>query len=101
MRGAGANNLIFGAIARTSQGRYQLTTEQLHQRVPLGMEKSDPSVWWIDPEAGIALLHPQVIVKDQRSGEQAVLSLQGSIHSGGRNISPTSWPTLQPTDNQL
>jgi asparagine synthase (glutamine-hydrolysing) len=64
------------------------------------MERSDPSAWWIDPEARIALLSPQVMVQDRQSGEQAVLCLQGHIRSGGRNIAPKSWPALPPADTQ-
>lgn len=68
-------NPIFGAIARSAQGRDQLTAEGLQPWVRPWLAAPDPDAWWIDREAGLALLHPQAFL------ERSVLAIRGAVLS--------------------
>ncbi|MCA1567908.1 MAG: hypothetical protein LC803_20125 [Acidobacteria bacterium] len=93
-----SDNLIFGIVARTSQGRQQLTADALNQRTRHWLNTQEPSAWWIDPHVGITLLRPRVIAVNKVEGREAesagVLSLRGAISSGGRLAPPTTWLQL-------
>jgi asparagine synthase (glutamine-hydrolysing) len=94
----GAQNLVLGVFARTSRGRHQLRAEMLHERTRAWLEGADPAAWWIEPRANIALLHPQAIVTEQSTGEQAVIAVQGSVQMDGRLSPPPAWSPSDSTD---
>lgn len=71
----GASDLLFGALARTSRGREQLTQQTLQTWT--SQERADSSDWWINRDAGVALFRPQVRL-DHAQG-QSVLSIRGLI----------------------
>src|SRR6185369_6485075 len=80
----GASDLLFGALARTSRGREQLTQQTLQS-----WTNSDSSDWWINRDAGVALFRPQVRLA------QSVLSIRGLIRPREGKPSASS-----PADNQ-
>jgi asparagine synthase (glutamine-hydrolysing) len=85
-------NPIFGIFARTRQGLDQLTPDQLESWARRWVAAAAASAWWIDREAGIALLRPEVTVKDGVTGCEAAFCVRGAVFTSLRNDRPGAWP---------
>ena len=89
-------NPIFGALARTARGRELLTPEGLQRWVRPWLSEPDPNAWWIDREAGLALLRPEAVL-DHEDGAQAVLAVRGAVlGQAGRPDPPHGWRPAAP-----
>ena len=70
---------VFGAIARTSRGREQLTPEGLRSWTRPWLETPDPSAWWIERDAGVALFRPHAQDDANGLGTQSALAICGAV----------------------
>ena len=82
---------IVAAIALTPYARERITLANLKPWSDLW--HADPSAWSIDENADVAILAPEVMVEGAR-GERAMLTIRGTVLSGGRPETPTGWPVL-------
>lgn len=84
-------NPLFGVLARTARGREQLTPEALQRWAGAWLAEADPRSWWIDREAGLALMRPELTLEGT-GGERAALVIRGAlVGAAGREGPPAGW----------
>lgn len=98
MTAARSSNPIFGAVARTERGRQQLSAESLAPWVRRWLDAPDPSRWWVDADAGVALFAPQAVGAHRPTGGGAALAWRGVVRQGAPRRAPEGW-TADETDD--
>jgi asparagine synthase (glutamine-hydrolysing) len=81
------SNPLFGVVARTERGRDLLSPEGLQPWVQLWLAAPDREAWFVDREAGLALLQPQLVLDGarrdaRRDARRAALAIRGSVLRG-------------------
>src|SRR5262245_47293719 len=92
---------LLGVLARTERGRSNLRPEALIGRVDPTLGTSDPSGWWVDPAAGLALWRPELSLECPQTRARAVLSIRGSIQAEWHRLPPGGWPGLPPAEGAM
>jgi asparagine synthase (glutamine-hydrolysing) len=54
---------------------------------------ASPDLWWVDADAGIAMLAPEVVAEGA-AGELAVLAIRGSVVANGLDGPPPGWRSV-------
>ncbi|MCC6553272.1 MAG: hypothetical protein IT372_09675 [Polyangiaceae bacterium] len=85
---------IFGAVARTRRGRERLRPEAMQRWAGAWPGALDPAAWWIDIDAGIALLRPEASIDRDGAAGGAALAIRGAVFGGGRAAPPSGWADL-------
>lgn len=91
MTAARSSNPIFGAVARTERGRQQLSAESLAPWVSRWLDAPDPSKWWVNRDAGVALFAPQAVGLHRPTGDGAALAWRGVARQGAPGRAPEGW----------
>ena len=97
MTAARSSNPILGALARTERGRQQLSAESLAPWVRRWLDAPDPSAWWVDADAGVALFAPQAVGLHRATGGRAALAWRGLVRQGARARAPEGWTSDEGT----
>lgn len=86
---------IFGVLARTAAARGSLSPNRLHPWVRAWLSEPDAEAWWIDREAGVALLRPELTVPGYPGKGEAVLAVRGSVlMAPPRSDVAPGWPPV-------
>ena len=74
-----SGNVVMGAATRTRRGRELLTAEYLHRKMGVEGAAADPSAWWVDREAGVALFSPQATAAGRGAHGESALVFRGTL----------------------